>query len=56
MIYLKIIAILIMAVAALVLIVDRILILFSKKHDKKEKLSSFIELILILCTLIITLG
>lgn len=56
MIYLKLLAALIIAVAALVIIIYRMSVLISKKYDKKERLSAFIELILISCFLILILG
>lgn len=56
MIYLKLLAALILSLSAIVVIIYRISVLISRKYDKKEKLSSFIELILISCFLILILG
>lgn len=56
MIYLKLLAALIIALSALVVIIHRMSVLISKKYDKKERLSAFIELVLIYCFLILIIG
>ena len=56
MIYLKILALLVIAIFVLIVTVYKLYVLVSRKYDKRERLSAAIELVLILSFSILLLG